>query len=145
MRPGTWFRIAFWVMLLFAAGHTYGFLSFRPATAEGQAVWTAMNGVHFSADGQTFSYGGFYVGLGLSCTAAMLFQAWLTWRLARMADRGMEEARAIGWAMCALQVVSIALSLRYFAAPPAVLSVLAAGCYAMGAIRMKPSTQVQAE
>jgi hypothetical protein len=101
-----------------------------------------MNSVHFAADGQTFSYGGFYIGLGLSCTAAMLFQAWLTWLLARMADRGVAEARSIGWAMCALQVVGIGLSLRYFAAPPAVLSVLEAGCYAMGAMRMSRAMRV---
>lgn len=66
----------------------------------------------------------------------MLFQAWLTWLLARMADRGVAEARSIGWAMCALQVVSIGLSLRYFAAPPAVLAALEAGCYAIGAAAM---------
>jgi len=145
MRATSWFRIAFVLMLLFAAGHTFGFLTFRPATAEGQAVWTAMNSVHFTVGRQIFSYGGFYVGFGLSCTVAMLFQAWLTWLLAGMAERGVAEARSIGWAMCALQVVSFGLSLRYFAAAPAVLSVLEAGCYAMGAMRMSHSLQPSAE
>jgi hypothetical protein len=36
------FRIASVVFLLFALGHTVGFLSFKPPTAEGLAVRTAM-------------------------------------------------------------------------------------------------------
>ena len=136
MKATTWFRIAFVLMLLFATGHTIGFLTFRAPTADGQAVWTAMQSVQFTVAHQTFSYGGFYVGFGLCLTAAMLFQAWLTWLLVRMADRGIDEARLIAWAMCALQIVSIGLSLRYFAAPPAVLSVLEACCYGFGAAKM---------
>jgi hypothetical protein len=37
------FRIASIVFLLFALGHTFGFLSFKPPTAEGLAVQKAMN------------------------------------------------------------------------------------------------------
>ena len=136
MKAATWFRIALVLMLLFATGHTIGFLSFRAPTTEVQAVWAAMQSVHFTVAHQTFSYGGFYVGFGLSATAAMLFQAWLTWLLGRMAERGLDEARLIAWAMCALQVVSIAMSLKYFGTPPAVLSVLEACCYGFGAEKM---------
>jgi hypothetical protein len=136
MKPATWFRIAFVAMLLFAAGHTFGFLTFRPATAEGQAVWAAMNGVRFSVGHATFSYGGFYVGFGLFVTAFLAFQAWLVWFLGKMAERAVAETRAIAWSLCALQVATVELSLRYFAAAPAVLSVLAAVCLGMGALRM---------
>jgi len=136
VKAATWFRIAFVLMLLFATGHTIGFLSFRAPTTEGQAVWAAMQSVHFTVAHQTFSYGGFYVGFGLCLTAAMLFQAWLTWLLGQMAERGVDEARSIAWAMCVLQIVSIGLSLRYFSAPPAVLSVLEACCYGFGAAKM---------
>lgn len=48
MKASTWFRIAFVVMLLFAAGHTFGFLTFRASTADGQAVRAAMDTVHFT-------------------------------------------------------------------------------------------------
>jgi hypothetical protein len=136
MKPATWFRIAFVVMLLFAVGHTFGFLTFRPATAEGQAVWAAMNSVRFSVGHATFSYGGFYVGFGLFVTAFLAFQTWLVWFLGKMAERAVVEARGIAWSLCVLQVASVGLSLRYFAAVPAVLSVLAAACLGMGALRM---------
>jgi len=38
MRPTLLLRIAAIVNLLFAAGHTIGFLSFRPTSTEGQAA-----------------------------------------------------------------------------------------------------------
>lgn len=134
MKPATWFRITFVVLLLFAAGHTFGFLTFRPATVEGQAVWAAMNSVHFAAKHGTYSYGGFYVGFGLFISAFYLFEAWLIWFLARMAERGLAETRTIAWGLCALQVVGAGLSLRYFAAVQVGLSLVAAVCLGMGAI-----------
>jgi hypothetical protein len=133
VKAATWFRITFVVLLLFAAGHTFGFLTFRPATAEGQAVWAAMNSVNFAAKTGTFSYGGFYLGFGLFVSAFYLFAAWLVWFLGRMAERGVIEARAIAWGLCALQVVGAGLSLRYFAAPQVGLSLVAAVCLGMGA------------
>jgi hypothetical protein len=136
MRAAAWFRITAVVMLLFAAGHTFGFLTFRPATAEGQEVWATMNSVHFSVGDATFSYGGFYVGFGLFVSAFYLFEAWLIWFLGQMAGRGVVEARAIAWGLCALQIVGAGLSLRYFAAVPTVLSVVAAICLGLGALRM---------
>jgi hypothetical protein len=41
------YRIAAFVFVLFAVGHTYGFLSLRPPSAEGRAVYDAMNTVRF--------------------------------------------------------------------------------------------------
>ena len=138
MKAATWFRITAVLLLLLAAGHTFGFLTFRPATAEGQAVWTAMNSVHFSMGGHgTFTYGGFYLGFGLFASAFYVFEAWLAWFLGTMAGRGVMEARAIAWVLCALQVVGLGLSLLYFPAAPTVLSVMAAVCLGMGAVRMR--------
>jgi len=135
MKATTWFRIAFVVMLMFVAGHTFGFLTFRPPTAEGQAVWAAMNSVHFAIGRGSFSYGGFYRGFGLFVTAFLVFEAWLVWFLGQLAGRGRMEARAIAWSLCALQVVGAGLSAQYFAAPQVALSVAAAVCLGIGATR----------
>ena len=134
MRAAVWFRAAAVLMLLFAVGHTYGFLAFRPDTAEGRAVWEAMNSVRFAAGRATFSYGGFYTGFGLSISAFDLFSAWLAWTLGSMARAGERRARPIGWAMFVLQCVGFALSLRYFSVGPAVLSALAALFFLLGTI-----------
>ncbi|WP_434557129.1 LIC_13387 family protein [Tunturiibacter empetritectus] len=97
MRAAAWFRAAAVVLLLFAVGHTYGFLAFRPDTAEGRAVWEAMNSVRFSAGSSTFSYGGFYKGFGLFISSLYLFGAWLAWTLGSMVRAGEMAARRIAW------------------------------------------------
>jgi hypothetical protein len=126
MSSRTGFRIAAVVFLIFAIGHTAGFLTFRPATAEGQAVWRAMNDVRFGAsasDIARFSYGNFYVGFGLSITALQLFQGYLSWLCGNMAARGLRESRMIGAGLAALQVVGTVLGFKYFSIAPAIFSI----------------------
>ena len=139
MKPVVWFRITAVVILLFAVGHTFGFLAFRPSTTEGRAVWLAMNSVRFAEGHSTFSYGGFYTGFGLSITAFQLFAAWLAWLLGSMARQSAAAVCSIAWGMFALQIVGIGLSLEYFSAGPAVLSAMAAACLAMAAISNRRS------
>lgn len=135
MNPRIGLRITAVVFLLFAVGHTVGFLTFRPPTAEGQAVFASMNAVHFAVGSATFSYGNFYRGFGLSITASQLFLAWLTWILAGAPPTA--PNRAIVWAICVLQIIGIALSLAFFSAPPAVFSAIAAILLALSAQAMK--------
>jgi hypothetical protein len=111
-RARLWFRITAILMLFFAAGHTIGFLTFRPPTPEGQAVWSAMNSVKFSRGNSTFTYGGFYTGFGLSISVSQLFSAWVAWLLGSMAYRRNPATLALAWGFLATQVVGIALSLR---------------------------------
>jgi len=42
------YRIAAVVFALFALGHTYGFLTMRPESADGRAVYESMNTVRFA-------------------------------------------------------------------------------------------------
>jgi len=133
MKPVLWFRIVAGLLLLFAIGHTIGFLTFQPPTLEGQNVWKAMNTVRFSAGTSSFSYGDFYTGFGLFITAFQLFAAWLAWSLGSMARREAPSARAIALGMSILQLFSLALSLRYFSAGPAILSGLTAACLIIAA------------
>jgi hypothetical protein len=126
MKATILFRIAAVMFLLFAIGHTFGFLTFKPPTQEGLAVRDAMNNVHFEEQGKIFSYGGFYRGFGLSATASMLFEAFLAWYLGTMARRNSREVIAIGWAFFAQQLFGLVLSWFYFGIPPMVLSAVVA-------------------
>ncbi len=137
MRAAVWFRVTAGLMVLFAAGHTFGFLTFDPGTAEGRAVLAAMNGTHFSVGGSTFSYGEFYLGFGLTISAVQLFEAWLAWQLGSMARRGVRDARVIAWGMVVLHVIGFGLSWRYVALVPAAFSLVTALTLAMGAISMR--------
>jgi len=126
MKPTILFRITAVMFLLFAIGHTFGFLTFKPPTQEGLAVRDAMNNVHFEEQGKIFSYGGFYRGFGLSATASMLFEAFLAWYLGTMARRNSREATAIGWAFFVQQLFGLVLSWFYFGIAPMVLSAIVA-------------------
>jgi hypothetical protein len=124
MKATILFRITACIFVLFAVGHTFGFLSFKAPTPEGRAVEQAMESVHFEADGKSFSYGGFYRGFGLSATASMLFEAFLAWQLGTMARRGSREVTAIGWAFFLWQIFGLVLAWLYFGIPPLILASL---------------------
>ncbi len=114
------FRIASVVFLLFAVGHTFGFLSFKPPTAEGLAVQKAMSNVVFKVGGSDLSYGGFYRGFGLSCTVSMLFSAILCWQLGALATTHPREITVIAWPLFVVQAIGVALSIKYFGWPPVI-------------------------
>ena len=140
MRATRWFRASAVLLLLFAAGHTYGFLAFRPPSAEGLAVWHSMNEVRFAMGHSTFSYGGFYVGFGLFITAFYLFTAWLAWWMGSMARRSSGDAEGLAWGMLVLELISLSLALKYFGAGPAVLSAAAVFCLAFGIVSVRKAT-----
>jgi len=123
----TWlYRIAALVFVLFALGHTYGFLSLRPPSDEGRAVYNAMNTVHFVVNGRSYTYGNFYRGFGLSCTVSLIFSAFLSWYLGELARSTPAAIGALGWVFFVVQLASVVLSFLYFGPPPMVLSALVA-------------------
>jgi len=77
MKAAVLYRIAAVLLIIFAAGHTVGFLKFRPETPEGRAVFESMNNVQFQIGRGSFSYGGFYTGFGLFATLYLLFSAYV--------------------------------------------------------------------
>jgi hypothetical protein len=142
--PVLWFRITAVLMLLFAIGHTLGFLAFRPSAAGGQAVWASMNDVHFKEGRAIFTYGDFYRGFGLSLSVFQLFFAWLAWTLASMARRQVVGVRAITWGMFGVMLAEIALALKYFSIPQVSFSVMGAFCVAMAAISVPQTRDARA-
>lgn len=112
------------ILVLFAAGHTFGFLSFRPATVEGVAVHDAMSKVSFAVRGRSYTYERFYRGFGLYITAYLLFSALFCWHLPAIAA----ASPAVAWGFVALQVAGVALSSIYFFPPTVAFSLVVALC-----------------
>ena len=126
-----WFRISAVILLLFAVGHTLGFLTFKPPTEQGMAVREAMTNVHFQVGGKIFSYGGFYRGFGLSATVSMLFEGFICRFLGSLARRHPREVVAIGWALIVQQIAGMVLALMYFGVPPTIFSAVLTVCILM--------------
>jgi hypothetical protein len=128
MKATVLYRIAAVLLVLFAAGHTFGFLSFKAPSPEGRSVLESMNSVHFEVKGSSFSYGAFYRGFGLYITAYLLFSAFLAWYLGAMARSSPGQTSTLDWALCVVQIASLVLSSMYFSAVPATFSAVVAIC-----------------
>ena len=137
MSPTILYRIASILLLLFACGHTVGFLSFRPSSPEGMAALSAMNTVAFDFEGNNRTYGGFYTGFGLTVTAYLLFSAFVAWYLGRMAVAQPGSAVPLAWALVAVQLASLVLSVKYFFLVPVIFSVLVIACLAWATLRLR--------
>ena len=128
MKAAILYRIASVIFVLFAAGHTVGFLTLVPPSPEARAVYEGMNSVHFQVRGESFSYGGFYRGFGLSITVTLLFSAFLAWYLGTLAGSNPQAIGWLGWAFTLVQVISIVLSWKYFATGPVIFAAVVAIC-----------------
>lgn len=108
------YRISALVFLLFALGHTVGFLTFRPATADALAVLDGMERVHFAFGGSPATWSEHYRGFGLIVSTYFLLAACLAWRLASatVAEAGL--ARTVAWILTVFQLPNIVLCLHYF-------------------------------
>jgi hypothetical protein len=138
----TWlYRIAAILLVLFATGHTIGFLKFVPPTPEGKAVMDAMNTVTLQP-GAAYTYGGFYRGFGFFATVYFLFAAFLAWHLGELARKLPAAAGSLPWVFFFLQLVSLALTWKYFPPPPIVFSALTTLCAGGAAFLMRPASSI---
>lgn len=131
------YRIAAVLFLIFATGHTIGFLKFKPLNPEGLAVRDSMDSVRLQVGSGKLTYGDFYRGFGLFCTLYLLFAAYLAWHLGSVAQSSPQAIGSLGWAFFIVQLVSIVLSWIYFLPPPVILSALTAICTGWAAWLMK--------
>src|SRR5260370_42578095 len=104
MRAGALFRLSAVVFVLFAAGHTVGFLAFRPNTPEGVSVLDQMRSVHFPFGSASVTYAELYTGFGLFISVALLLFAWLAWQLGAWSKTNPVAAQAAGRALLAVQL-----------------------------------------
>jgi len=74
------YRISSVLLLLFAAGHTFGFRKNNPEWGA-DAVLGLMRSVHFDAQGFTRTYWDFFSAFGLFFSVFLLFAAVLAWLL----------------------------------------------------------------
>ncbi len=144
MRAKLPLRISSIILFLFALGHTIGFQTFRPASKQGLDVMEAMRSVPFAFGNATVHWMDLYVGFGLAVSVSGFFSAIVAWRLSTAAPAEVPLARAIAWLLCATQVASIVLSLRYFGPVQAGFSVVSSAALIWSALRLKPEAKATA-
>jgi hypothetical protein len=133
------YRIASVLLLLFAAGHTFGFRQKNPEWGAG-AVLALMRAVHFDAQGFTRTYWDFFSAFGLFFTVFLLFAAVLAWQLGRLPAETLARVRSIAWALAICFIAITALTWRYAFTTPLVFSAMITVCLVTAAwLSPKPS------
>jgi hypothetical protein len=121
------YRISSGLLLLFAAGHTFGFRQNVPEWGA-DAVVGLMRSVHFDAQGFTRTYWDFFSAFGLFFSVFLVFAAVLAWLLAGLPAETLARVRSIAWALAICFVVVTALNWRYAFTTPIVFSALITVC-----------------
>jgi hypothetical protein len=116
------YRIASVLLLLFAAGHTFGFLQVDPNWGVDSLV-QAMKSTHFNANGSDRTYWDFYVGFGLFVTVLMVFGAIVAWQLGSLPSGTLFGLRLSTWGFAVCFAAVAFLSWRYFFIVPVIFSV----------------------
>ena len=127
MKASLLYRIASVLLLLFAAGHTFGFRQNNPEWGA-DAVLGLMRSVHFDAQGFTRTYWDFFSAFGLFFSVFLLFAAVLAWQLAGLPAEIFARMRRTAWALAICFAAVTALSLRYAFTTPIVFSTMITMC-----------------
>lgn len=140
MKATLLYRIASGLLIFFAVAHTIGLM--KLPSPQSAAVWAAMESVHFQAMGANSSYGGFYIGFGLTITAYLLFSAFLAWNLSVIARNNPQAVASLGWAFFLVQLAGFALACIYFFLAPIIVSGLIAICLGWAAWMVTAASRV---
>src|ERR1700723_45224 len=127
VKPTILYRISSVLLLLFAAGHTFGFRQNNPEW-RADAVLELMRSVHFDAQGFTRTYWDFFSAFGLFFTVFLLFAAVLALLLAALPPETLARVRNIAWALAICFVAVTALTWMYAFTTPLVFSILITLC-----------------
>jgi hypothetical protein len=125
MKASTLYRIAAVLLLLFDAGHTFGFPWSDPKWG---VDLSSMRSAHFFIMGFSRAYWDFYVGFGLFVSVFLLLAVVLAWQLGGLPPESLALMRgtACSFALCFAAIT--VLSWKYFFIIPIVFSIMTTLC-----------------
>ena len=132
MKASVFYRIAAAILLLFAAGHTFGFRQSDPAWGV-DAVLGGMRSVHFNVQGFDRTYWEIFLAAGFSMAVFFLFSAVLAWQLGGLPPATLAQMRGTAWAFAVCFAAITILSWRFLFLVPVVFSGVITVCLAAAA------------
>ena len=127
MKASPFYRAASVLLVLFAAGHTFGFRQNNPAWGA-DAVLASMRSVHFDALGFNRTYWDFFSAFGFFFSVFLVFAGVLAWQLSGLPAETLARIRGIAWALAICFVAITAVSWRFAFTIPIVFSTLITMC-----------------
>ena len=134
MKSSILYRIAAVLLVLFAAGHTFGFSQVDPAPRV-SALVASMQSIHFDMLGSQRSYWDLFLGLGYIVGLFYLFAAALAWQLGGLPAEALARMRLTTWAFAAVFAGVLALSTIYMFLVPIVFAAAITLCLIAAAWR----------
>jgi predicted membrane-bound spermidine synthase len=133
------YRTASVLLLLFAAGHSAGFLQIDPSWGVNSMIMQ-MRSTHFDVQGSNRTYWDFYVGFGLFVSVFLLFSAVLVWQLGGLPAATLAQMRGTAWALVICFGAVAILSFKYFFVIPVAFSIAIFVCLTAAAwLSAKPA------
>jgi hypothetical protein len=127
MKASVFYRIAAVLLLLFAAGHTFGFRQSDPSWGV-DALISSMRSIHFSVQGFNRTYWDFFLGAGFSVGVLFLFSAILAWQLGGLPADTLSRMRGTAWAFALCFAAITVVSWKYLFAIPLAFSAVITLC-----------------
>ena len=127
MKASLFYRIAAVLLLLFAAGHTFGFRDADPKWGI-DAMLGSMKSIHFDLMGSNRTYWDLFEGAGFTVGVLYLFAAILAWQLGSLPAATLANMRLALWSFALCFAAIAILSLRYLFIIPIACSSLITLC-----------------
>jgi hypothetical protein len=126
--PSLLYRIAAVLLVLYAAGHTFGFQHVDPRWGVDDLI-NRLRTTPFAVQGRPGrTYWGFILGFGYFCTVLMLFCALLAWQLGGLPTTTLATMPLATWGFAVAFAVATVVTWRYFFMAPIVFSFLVTLC-----------------
>ena len=133
MKASVFYRIAAALLLLFAAGHTFGFSQPPDPTWGVDALVSSMRSIHFDVQGFNRTYWDFFLGAGYSIGVLYLFAAILAWQLGSLPPATLALMRGATWAFAICFAAITVISWRYLFIIPLAFSIAVTLCLVVAA------------
>ena len=129
------FRLACYVLVLYAFGHTSGAVIQVPRFGLGSdAVVAGMQSVHFTVQSADCTWYGFYLGFGWTVTIFMLFAAFVAWRAGAMNRANRAVLLPLAWGLFVAEAATTPIVFLYFFPAPMVFQTVATVLLGVGCI-----------
>jgi hypothetical protein len=132
MRASLFYRVAAVLLLLFAAGHTFGFRQSDPAWGV-DALLGSMRSIHFDVQGFSRSYWDLFLAAGYCVGVLYLFAAILAWQLGGLPAESLKRIRGVAWAFALCFAAITGISWKFLFILPIVFSAVITLCLTVAA------------
>jgi hypothetical protein len=130
------YRLAAYVLVFYALGHTLGAVIATPQFgAESDSVVSMMKSVHVIAQGSDATWYGFFRGFGWFITVFFVFSIVFAWFVGGKSGEFRAQLAPVTWSLFVSYVAGAVIAWKYLFMMPTLFAVTVAALFAIGCIR----------